>query len=155
MAALEIVVDVRDNQTMSQYNTPKNGKIKFTNAIPKKNDPSDEASVLLITMKKNAPWPFCKSDGSPKEQPISVPPSETRAAFVCESFAGNEVVYTAQIGSAAEEDPIIIFEKPKANLEFAAAVAAGVVVGAIATVLVLRLRDRKASPKSDVIQRGP
>jgi hypothetical protein len=143
MAALEIIVDVRDNQTMSQYNTPKSGKIKFTNAVPKANPP-DPAPMLLVTPKEGHPWPFCKKGNTePMQAPISVPGGESKAAWICDSFAGTEVLYTAQIGTATPEDPIIIFEKTRSQLNFTTGVVVGIVAGAIITAVILRLRSRQ------------
>jgi hypothetical protein len=95
--------------------------------------------MLVITTKKGAPWPFCKSDGSEKENPIEVPPGASKGAFICDSFAGSEVLYTAQIGQAVAEDPIIIFEKSKMQLNVLTAAVGGVLLGAVAAVIVMRV----------------
>ncbi len=133
MAALEIIVNVRDGQTMSQYDTPKSGKIKFINA--------DTSATLLVTQKGQAGWPFCDKDyTTPKAQPISVPPNDAKAAWVCDSFAGGEVLYTTQIGTAAPEDPIIIFEKTKMQVSAPVAFFVGAAVGAILVAAILKMR---------------
>lgn len=145
MAELEIIVDVRDEQTMSQYNTPKSGKIKFINAVPMAHPPDPEP-MLRITAKKDHPWPFCKKGNSVSmDQPILVPAGDAKAAWICNSFSGSEVLYTAQIGTAAAEDPIIIFEKTKARMDFTTGVLVGVVAGALITAIILRMRSPKRS----------
>lgn len=131
MAALEIIVDVRDDQTMSQYKMPKSGKVKFNNADP--------SATLKITGKEGKPWPFCEKDFvTAKAQPIEVPRLEARAAWICETFTGVEVVYNAQIGTAKVEDPIIIFEKSKLNMQLATVALTSAVVGALVAVIVMR-----------------
>jgi hypothetical protein len=136
MPALEIIVDVRDDQTMSQYKTPKNGKIKFHNA--------DTTYVLEIKAKQDAPWPFCNKDHVTPRQPFKVDPGTAKAAWICNTVESGELLYSAQIGTAKEEDPIIIFEKTK-KLVFdpVLAVALGVAIGVAATLLYLRVRNRR------------
>jgi hypothetical protein len=144
MAALEIIVDVRDSQTMSQYKTPKTGKIKFTNAVPPDKPPDGTEPMLEITAKKDHPWPFCKKgNADPMDQPILVPAGDSKAAWICNSVAGSEVLYTAKIGTATSEDPIIIFEPHKLKMDFTTGVIVGVVVGAIVAAIVLRSRTRQ------------
>jgi hypothetical protein len=131
MAALEIIVDVRDGQTMSQYKMPKSGKVKFNNADP--------SATLKITGKDGKPWPFCEKDNStPKHEPIVVEPLDAGPAWICETFTGVEVVYNAQIGTAKVEDPIIIFEKSKLNMNLAAVALTSAIVGALAAVIIMR-----------------
>lgn len=136
MAALEIIVTVRDGQTMSQYKMPKSEKVKFNNADP--------AATLKITGKEGKPWPFCDQDHTtPKPQPIEVAPGGVKAAWICNSFTGGEVLYTAQIGTAVIEDPIIIFERQRLLSTVEVAALGGVALGAVTAVVVMRLLRSK------------
>lgn len=132
MADLEITIGVRDGQTMSQYTMPKNGKVTFYNADP--------AATLKITAKEGKPWQFCeKQNGDvPKGPPIVVAPLGSERAWICKDFTGGEVLYNAQIGTAAVEDPIIIFEKSKLNMQLATVALTSAVVGALVAVIVMR-----------------
>lgn len=135
MAKIEIVVSVRDGQTMSQYSMDKNDKVIFTNADP--------AASLVVKPKASGSRPFCDKNGN--ELPSITVPASTSSDVVkiCKSFQGGEALYKTQIGTAAEEDPIIIFEKTMARMDFTTGVLVGVVVGAIITAIVLRSRSRQ------------
>src|SRR5262245_453114 len=134
MATIEIVVSVRNGQTMSQYSMDKNDKIDFINA--------DSAGTLVVEPKVADSSMFCEKNGT-KLPSVTVPPSDHKVVKICGDFQGGEALYTAKIGTAAPEDPIIIFEKTMARMDFTTGVLVGVVVGAIVTAIVLRSRSRQ------------
>ena len=142
MADLTIVVDVRGNQTMSSYRIPPSGKIKFVNAATNQGD-------LEISPKPPATeLPFCENNGTTPETLAPIPPGGSGETRICSGFGGGEFLYTAQIGTANPEDPIVIIEKSK-HISFdplaAALLAAGVSAGI--TYLVVRSRDSRRRPQ--------
>ena len=137
MANLTIVVDVRDDQTMSTYKIPPNGKLTFQNA-------SNIDSLVISPKDGDPPLPLCKGNGSTTVPPIGKGQSHT--VDICKDAAG-EFLYTAQIGTAAPEDPIVIIER-KMNFVFdPASFVFGAVVAAVVTYLVLRSIARKMRPQ--------
>ena len=79
-----------------------------------------------------------------KGPPITVAPLGKEGAWICKNFTGGEVLYNAQIGTAAVEDPIIIFEKSKFNLNVTTAALGGVLIGAVAALIVMRAMGLRA-----------
>ena len=100
MSELIIVVGVRNDQTMSQYGMPSNGKLTFHNA-------GDED--LVVTPKSGSP--FCASNKVTVIPQIVVEPDDQVTVRICTAYSENEFLYTARIGQAAEEDPIVILER--------------------------------------------
>lgn len=134
MADLTIVVTVRGNQTMSLYKVPKNGKVTFVNA--------STDGDLVVTPKGSGSMPFCEDD-KVTAWPGIVPKNDEDTVRICNAFEGDELLYTAQVGTALPEDPIIIFEKSNVALNLASAIVIGFVVGAALTVIIVKLWTRK------------
>lgn len=101
MSDLMIVVDVRNGQTMSQYSMAKSGKLTFANASDQ-----DELSV-----KPKSGMPFCENDKTTEIPEILVAPGAEETVRICKAYGDSEFLYTAKIGSATEEDPIVILER--------------------------------------------
>jgi len=101
MSDLMIVVDVRDGQTMSQYSMSKSGKLTFANA-------SDQDD-LTVTPKNGEP--FCENNKTTVIPKIVVAPEDEETVRICTAYADSEFLYTAKIGLATEEDPIVILER--------------------------------------------
>ena len=85
MADLTIVVDVRDNQTMSSYKMPTSGKVEFVNA--------STTDTLVIAPKTPHTLPFCESD---KTTPHSDTTQGCRQWFgdtvhICKNWYGDRV----------------------------------------------------------------
>ena len=147
MADLTIVVDVHEiapgkDQTMSSYSIPPSGKLVFKNAAaPNKGD-------LVITPKSpTTEFPFCKSNGTDRESLPPIAPGDSATVHICNG-SGDDFYYTAQIGTAEPEDPIVIIEK---KLNFAldpwAAGFFGAVVGAGIAYVILKSRMNKNRPQ--------
>ncbi len=142
MADLTIVVDVRDEQTMSSYKIPRSGKLVYKNA-------SDVAD-LTISQKKEHPLPLCESNGKDKVVlPVVVLKGEDSQEFrICDDFKDQEFLYTARIGMAAEEDPIVIIDKKKdMSLDPLAAAILGAGLGAAVAYLIVKSRANKMRPQ--------
>jgi hypothetical protein len=148
MAGLRIEIDVRDKdnvpvkQTMQVYRVPENEKVTFVNLD------RDQDMVVRPKPVDNIA-PFCEKNDASKAKPvINVPKNKKVTVSVCENYDGNEIRYTAKIGSAGDEDPIVIIEKPKSlalSLDVVYATVLGLAVGAILAVAVMRLTARKAT----------
>jgi len=132
MASLEITVAVRDGKTMSQYMMLKNGKLTFTNA---------DAAQDLAVAPKGSVNPFCENGGNKAiPPPLTIHPNASLDVVICKDFQATEFSYTAQIGTAAPEDPIIIFEKTKMQVSATAAFFIGAAIGAVAVAVILKMR---------------
>ena len=145
MADLTIVVDVRNNQTMSSYKVPKSDKVVFVNA--------STTDTLVITPKTRSDLqttlPFCESDKTtPIPMPLTVAASGSGTVHICKNWNGTEFLYTAQIGTAAAEDPIVIIEKPKLNFYTPeVAFLAGAVLAAVITYFIMKSRASRTRPQ--------
>jgi hypothetical protein len=147
MADLTIEIDSReknnapDKQTMQVYRVSKNGTLTFVN-LNKDHD-------MVVTPKRfpNVKGPFCEENDKNKEvQFLNVPRDEDRIVSICNAYKRNELRYVAKIGAAGDEDPIVIIEKSRAaaiSLDFVLASVAGLAVGAILAVVVMRMTARK------------
>jgi hypothetical protein len=145
MADLTIVVDVRqletgEWQTMSSYKVPRSGKITFTNA--------SKTDSLKISGKEAFPaLKLCELNGTEIVLPLEVPKEDSRVVKICDSFTEPEFLYTAKIGDALEEDPIVIIEK-KSNIVFdTASFVFGAAIAAAVTYLVMKALARKMRPQ--------
>jgi hypothetical protein len=141
MADLTIVVDVRNNQTMSSYSIPPSGKLVFMNN-------SGIDSLVISPKDGDPPLPFCENNG---DTPKTLPPIgkySSDTVKICDSFNGEYFLYTAQIGQAAAEDPIVIIEKSKMNYwDPGVAAVAGALIGAGITYFIVRSRDSRKRPQ--------
>jgi hypothetical protein len=142
MADLTIVVDVRNNQTMSSYRVPKSDKVVFVNA--------SKTDTLVITPKPpETTLPFCESNKTtPIPMPLTVAASGSGTVHICKNWNGTEFLYTAQIGTAAAEDPIVIIEKSKLNV-FTPELAffIGAALAAVITYFIVKSRANKTRPQ--------
>jgi hypothetical protein len=145
MADLTIVIAAHPNedgtlQTMSSYEIPPSGKIIFTNA--------SETDSLEVSAKKGyPPPPFCASNNSPKSLPITIAAKGSAGVHVCKPFDGKDFFYTAKIGDALAEDPIVIIEKKQSIVFDPASFFIGVGVAAILTYLIMRSRTHTLRPQ--------
>ena len=139
MADLTIVVDVRDNQTMSSYRIPKSGKLVFKNA--------STTDQLVITPKGDGgSLPICDNN-QPIPAPLTIAAGASKTVGICGDFNGQEFLYTARVGQAAAEDPIVIIEK-RMNFVFdPASFVFGAVIAAAVTYFVLKSLARKVRPQ--------
>jgi hypothetical protein len=131
MANLNIAVTVKDNQTMSQYAMTKSGKVAFFNA--------GDGPLLVVTPKAGSP--FCRNDGLTVIDRIEVPKDEFRKVKICDLYNSSEFLYTAQIGTALPEDPIVILERGfKLNRDISVGLGIGIVAGFVVAYALLRMR---------------
>ncbi len=141
MADLTIVHDVRGNQTMSHYRIPPSGKLVFENA-------SDTGALVIRPKMSGDTLPFCDMNG---KLPKPLPPIEKgkpETVKICNNFTGDDFVYTAQIGQAAIEDPIVIIERSKNfALDPWTAGIFGAVVGAGIVYVILKSRTNRTRPQ--------
>jgi hypothetical protein len=147
MADLTIYVDVREVepgkfQTMSHYKVPKSDKIIFVNAAP--------AGTGELTLKLKAPTTelLCANDGKTEKPFKAIADNYGKDEFkVCNKYLPNDFLYTAQIGNALPEDPIVIIEK-KAKFVFdPGSFALGAGIAAILVYLILRSRAGRTRPQ--------
>ena len=140
MADLTIVIDVRDNQTMSSYRIPKSGKLVFKNA--------STTDQLVITPKGDGgSLPICDNN-QPIPAPLTIAAGASKTVGICGDFNGQEFLYTARVGQAAAEDPIVIIEKSKPHYwDPGVAAVAGALLGAGITYFIVRSRDSRTRPQ--------
>ena len=138
MADLTIVIDVRDNQTMSSYKIPKSGKLTFKN--------SSTTDALVISAKGDNALPICENN-QPIPPPLTIAAGTSKTVRICDTFNGQEFLYTAQIGQAAAEDPIVIIER-KMNFVFdPGSFLLGAGIAAAITYLIVKSRANKIRPQ--------
>lgn len=141
MADLTIVHNVRNGQTMSSYAIPPSGKLEFVNA-------SSDGGDLVITPKPGGTLPFCENNGT---SPKALPPiqhGQPETVKICNDYAGGEFLYTAQIGTANAEDPIVILErKMSLSPDPLAMLLLGLGVGAGIAYLITRARANRPRPQ--------
>ncbi len=103
MGDLTIVVSVRNDRTMSQYALPRNRKLTFVN---------DSDELLVVTSKSGTPFVDMDDPTKPIDR-IEVPANGEKTVRINRHFSGTEFGYTAQIGDADADDPIVILERPR------------------------------------------
>lgn len=141
MADLTITVDVRDGQTMSSYQLPHNGKLTFFNA--------SKTDELKVWPKNAGDMPFCANDKVTAIPQIAVPPQDQQSVRICSAFGSEEFLYSAQIGTAAPEDPIVILETDKVVtpgiLYLVGGLVVGIAIGYVIAASTLARRSRATS----------
>lgn len=103
MSKLQIHVFVQDGRTVSKFKVGKTEKVVFRNR-----DPEDTLAVTITSEpgKGNA---LC--DGQTEVVAFSITPQEKKKSFnICPDYHGESFKYSAQIGTATVEDPIVIIE---------------------------------------------
>jgi len=142
MADLQIIVEVQDNQTISNFSIPPSGKLVFKNGAAK--------GMGDLEIKPKSPTielPFCKSNGKDPESLPMIAPGDDATVYICSNFT-DRFFYTAQIGQAAIEDPIVIIEKSKnLSLDPLAALFIGAGIGAALVYLIVKSRANKMRPQ--------
>ena len=140
MADLMIIVEVENNKTISHFSIPPSGKLVFKNGA--------EAGDLMIEPKSpTKKLPFCQSNGKTEKKFLPLGPDSEEPYWICNNIT-DSFYYSATIGQADAEDPIVIIEKPKAlslTPLTAALIAAG--ISAAVTYLIVRSRDSRKRPQ--------
>ncbi|MDP9199564.1 MAG: hypothetical protein M3O07_10195 [Pseudomonadota bacterium] len=101
---LSINVTVEDDQTISKFVVRERGTVTFYNRG------ESELTLLFKNEQCEEESPFCKGNGNKEENPVRIAAGDEKVLTICRGQAGKWFKYTAQIGEAAEEDPIIWVE---------------------------------------------
>ncbi|HZF15725.1 MAG TPA: hypothetical protein VE046_07265 [Steroidobacteraceae bacterium] len=141
MSKLRIQIHNRNGQTVSKIINRDLDTIVFINK---------ETAPLLITT--DAPGSvFCELNATTKiPEPVTIGGNARREVAVCTAFPGKEFKYTAQVGAAAPEDPMIIIERGShpvlvvSGLTLAAVAVVTFVLGFVTARLISR--NRSAAP---------
>jgi hypothetical protein len=144
MAKLTIRVDVEDGKTVSKFRTTRFNRIDFHNDGP------GELKVVIQNA-TGVDSPICDSSGPVPS--FAIPEKGDKLSF---HFCGNkekwtEFKYDATIGNYALEDPIVIIERSRLFQIFeqpAAAAFAGLAIGAVLAVVIMRMRASRTQPAS-------
>jgi hypothetical protein len=139
MADLTIVVEVENNQTFSRFSVPPSGKLVYRNGAT--------AGDLLIAPKSpTTELPFCESNGKDEKPVLPIGPGEEDTFHICDGDTDN-FYYTAKIGQAYIEDPIVIIEK-KQNYALDPWMAGifGALIGAAIAYLSIKSRAKQDPP---------
>jgi hypothetical protein len=136
MASLNVHVNVVNGKTVSGFGATAGGKIKFYN---------HGAAELTVAVKPNVfpSSPLCKgpNDNGPMTS-FTVNAGKHETVYVCDSFAGKEFAYSAQVAGSILEDPIIIIQKDDFTSylgEHALAIGISFIAGVILAVLAPRV----------------
>ena len=100
-ADLTLAVTVRDGKTMTQHRMGAEGTLSFRN---------DSGEPLVVTCMTDDE-PFLEEGCSGAVAEFTVPPNGTKVVRISEGFGGDSFVYSAQIGDADPEDPIVILDR--------------------------------------------
>jgi hypothetical protein len=146
MADLTIYVDVQlangQLQTMSGYKIPPSGKTIFENIA------KDQGNLEILPKHPNISLPFCKSDGKTEKTLGAIAPGGKGGVKICDSFTGQQFLYTARIGDTNAEDPIVIIER---KMNFSpdpySMLFVGLGVGAALAYLVVKARAGRQRPQ--------
>ncbi|MGH8130056.1 MAG: hypothetical protein ACRES3_04285 [Steroidobacteraceae bacterium] len=139
MAKLTIFVGVNNNQTVSKFKARRYGNIEFHN---------DGGDTLVVTIDgaSGTDSPICEA-GNPVATFEILAGDPARKFTVCgDKTKWTEFKYTATIGTNGSEDPIVIIEKSKAFEHPAALVSAGVLIGAVIAVAIMKMMAGKTRP---------
>jgi hypothetical protein len=100
---LSINVTVKDDQTVSKFVVRERGTVTFYNRG------EYELTLLFKNEQGEEESPFCKGS-KPEDNPIRIDADDEKILTIRSGMAGKWFKYTAKIGDAAEEDPIIWVE---------------------------------------------
>jgi hypothetical protein len=132
MAKLQIQVSVRGDRTVSKFRLGKTDAVVFRNAHQ-----TDTLTVKVTDDSGQPSGALCDSTGNVTT--FTVAPKAKMNFSVCPGFTGDSFKYSAQIGTAALEDPIVIIE-PNAFVDNTAVLVGGAaVIGFLAGYFVSRL----------------
>ena len=98
---LNLEVTVRDGKTMTRHRIGKCGTLTFRNL-------ADEP--LMIATSSGQP-PFRESGCDAPVSAFTVAPGTTKSVRISDEYKAEEFVYSARIGDAEPEDPIIIIDR--------------------------------------------
>lgn len=104
MPRLHIYVQEKGGKTVSKF-----GKTKDNDKVVFHNQHGTDTLQVKILGDAVANKALCQ--GSMSFPEFSVGPKDKKAFEICQGYGGQEFEYTAQIGTFALEDPIIIIER--------------------------------------------
>jgi hypothetical protein len=97
---LTVEVTVRNGKTMTQYRLGEEGTLTFRNAS---NEP------LVVSSPSGTPF---QEDGcGDAASEVSVAPGTEKTVRVASGFHAEEFIYSARIGDAEPEDPVVILDR--------------------------------------------
>lgn len=99
-ADLEVWVAVRNGKTMTQYRVGERGALTFRNL-------SDQP--LVISSPSGAP--FQEQDCGDPVSTLTIPPGSEKVVRISKDYCEKEFLYSAQIGAAEPEDPVVIIDR--------------------------------------------
>ena len=138
MARLHIYVDVRDGNTISKFGVPRNGQVVFLNQHA-----TDSLHVVIEGASADSS-PLCK--GGQKIVSFDVAAGKKDGYKICSDFEGVAFKYSATVGNAATEDPIVIIET--SGFSTTEALVGGAIIGfglgLLAAVAFLRSKMQQA-----------
>jgi hypothetical protein len=103
MAKLQIHVFVQDGKTTSKFRVGKTEKVVFHNR--------DSQGTLTVSVASEPGMETALCVAGTKVETFTITPQEKKKVFdICGDYRGETFKYTAQIGTAAIEDPIVIIE---------------------------------------------
>jgi hypothetical protein len=142
MADLTIIVEVQGNQTISRFSIPPSGKLVYKNGAP-----AGAGDLVIAPKAPTTKLPFCESNGKDYKPILPIAPDNEDTFHICKGFE-DSFYYTAKIGEATIEDPIVIIEK---KLNFSpdpvAMLVLGLGIGAGLTYLIVKSRVNKMRPQ--------
>lgn len=142
MADLTIIVEVQNDQTISNFSIPPSGKLVFKNVAP-----TGAGDLVIAPKAPTTKLPFCESNGDDYKPILPIAPGSDDTFHICKGFE-DRFYYTAKIGEATIEDPIVIIDKKKdASFDPLAAAILGASLGAAATYLIVKSRANKMRPQ--------
>jgi hypothetical protein len=103
---LNIHVNDQNGKTQSQF-----GKAKDSEKIVFFNDSSTATLTVTIQSQPGMGVALCDKNGLGVDSFTVAPTEKTKAFTICNAYQGTTFKYTAQVGTAAVEDPIIIIER--------------------------------------------
>jgi hypothetical protein len=103
MSKLQIHVFVQEGKTTSKFKVGKTESVIFRNRDPQ--------GTLTVSVASEPDKGTALCVAGTKVETFTITPQEKKKAFdICGDYRGETFKYTAQIGTAAVEDPIVIIE---------------------------------------------
>ena len=99
-ADLEVWVDVRNGRTMTQYRIGEQGQLTFRNL-----------SKQPLVISSPSGEPFQEEGCAGPVSTFTVDPGSRKVVAISRKYDATEFLYTAQIGEAEPEDPVVIIDR--------------------------------------------
>ena len=106
MSNLDLDIVKKDEKTHTTFRMKWYETVVFHNY-----DSNDPLVVAIQGDKRDSPPVLCDTNGEAAKQPITIGPLGSKGYGICRNYQGTHFTYTAKIGGAAGEDPIVIIER--------------------------------------------